>query len=61
MVWGNDREMMTSDAGGGVYYGGVASYDGAKLSLALSETADGTQPGGGQYTKQSAGACDFCV
>ena len=43
---GNDREMMTSDAGGGVYYGGVASYDGAKRRLALSDAAGGTQPGG---------------
>lgn len=47
MVWGNDREMMTSDAGGGVYVGFVeAQTEGALNQVTLSEAAAGPQPGG---------------
>jgi hypothetical protein len=34
LMHGWDREAMTSDAGGGPYFGGVASVDGAKTTLA---------------------------
>ena len=30
MIWGNDREMMTSDAGGGVYWGAVVPQETSK-------------------------------
>ena len=47
MVWGNDREMMTSDAGGGVYAGMVKPQSAdAPLRIELAESATGTQPGG---------------
>ena len=47
MVWGNDREMMTSDAGGGVYAGMVKAQSAdAPLRIELATTATGTQPGG---------------
>jgi hypothetical protein len=47
-VWGNDREMMTCDGGGGVYFGTAAAPkpgDGA-TTIRLSHPAAGPQPGG---------------
>ena len=48
MVWGNDREMMTCDGGGGVYYGqastNLSSSGGTRIELA--QAAAGPQPGG---------------
>eukprot|EP00039_Didymoeca_costata_P023790 m.8277 g.8277 ORF g.8277 m.8277 type:complete len:915 (-) comp3864_c0_seq1:40-2784(-) len=43
MVWGNDREMMTCDGGGGVYYG-PATSSGTHVSLPTA--ASNSQPGG---------------
>ena len=43
MVWGNDREMMTCDGGGGVYFG-AATSKGAVVTL--GGKASGAQPGG---------------
>jgi hypothetical protein len=45
MVWGNDREMMTCDGGGGVYYGGARAGAGS-TRVALAAPATGAQPGG---------------
>ena len=45
MVWGNDREMMTCDGGGGVYYGGARAAAGS-TRIALAAPATGKQPGG---------------
>eukprot|EP00051_Salpingoeca_urceolata_P024169 m.421658 g.421658 ORF g.421658 m.421658 type:complete len:919 (-) comp20198_c0_seq6:105-2861(-) len=47
LVFGGDREMMTLDGGGGVYYGpveGPPATSGTQLKLAAE--AQGTQPGG---------------
>ena len=64
MVWGNDREMMTSDAGGGVYYGSVAAYrhvetengvTGGGVSIDLHDTVYGVQPGGAMCVLQGTG------
>ena len=47
MVWGNDREMMTSDAGGGVYAGMVKAQTARQpLRIELAVPATGAQPGG---------------
>ena len=43
MVWGNDREMMTCDGGGGVYFGGATSKG---TAVTLSTASHGSQPGG---------------
>ena len=43
MVWGNDREMMTCDGGGGVYFGGATSVG---TAVSLANAASGAQPGG---------------
>lgn len=45
MVWGNDREMMTCDGGGGVYYGTATAPLGS-TTVTLSSPASGPQPGG---------------
>jgi hypothetical protein len=41
LMHGWDREAMTSDAGGGAYFGNVASADGAKLTLAADPDTGG--------------------
>ena len=43
LIWGNDREMMTCDGGGGVYYGPATS---AGTEVTLAAPAAGPQPGG---------------
>ena len=45
MIWGNDREMMTCDGGGGVYFGGAVQDD-TGLHIKLARNASGSQPGG---------------
>ena len=57
MVWGNDREMMTTDCCGGVYFGGVAACNGTRVTLAAEPA--GPQPGGALCVLNgtSAGDC----
>ena len=46
MVWGNDREMMTSDAGGGVYWGRVVTgkkQNKDQISVASSASASASE------------------
>jgi hypothetical protein len=50
-VWGNDREMMTCDGGGAVYYGeiqqqGPSPAERATVKLAVGKHASAAQPGG---------------
>ena len=50
-IWGNDREIMTFDGGGGVYTGSVVPQTatgatGAAATLAVPATGLGAQPGG---------------
>ena len=46
-VWGNDREMMTTDCCGGVYYGRVQPQPAASLrTVALATPMISPQPGG---------------
>lgn len=52
MVWGNDREMMTCDGGGGVYFGHATS---AGDIVTLASPAAGPQPGGGVCVLQGTG------
>lgn len=54
-VWGNDREMMTSDAGGGVYAGFVKLQT-DPLAVHLARPAEGTQPGGAMCVLSGTGA-----
>lgn len=41
LMHGWDREAMTSDAGGGLYYGGIVSCDGVRLTLKEAPNAQG--------------------
>lgn len=55
-VWGNDREMMTSDAGGGVYSGNVKAQAAGSTTVTLAIQAHGTQPGGAMCVLGGTGA-----
>jgi hypothetical protein len=55
-VWGNDREMMTSDAGGGVYSGHVKAQAAGSTVVTLATPAHGTQPGGAMCALRSTAA-----
>eukprot|EP00041_Stephanoeca_diplocostata_P029767 m.886641 g.886641 ORF g.886641 m.886641 type:complete len:955 (-) comp23627_c0_seq5:567-3431(-) len=65
MVWGNDREMMTCDNGGGVYYGAVLPAANARHSnetrqvpetlIHLNTSASAAQPGGAMCVLQGTG------
>ena len=59
-VWGNDREMMTTDCCGGVYYGHVAPQSTAAPSTALTLASPMTspQPGGALCVLEGTGAGD---
>ena len=46
MVWGNDREMMTTDCCGGVYYGRVREESAEGTCVHLAGTMIYPQPGG---------------
>ena len=59
MIWGNDREMMTSDAGGGVYWGAISVTDSHTGELTLKDWVGGIQPGGAMCILQgtATGEC----
>lgn len=46
MVWGNDREMMTLDGGGGVYFGLIEKATHGSASVTIAKPATGPQPAG---------------
>ena len=54
MVWGNDREMMTSDAGGGVYWGRVVTgkkQNKDQISVASAASASASEKDAATTTK----------
>jgi len=58
-VWGNDREMMTTDCCGGVFFGYVKPQDSELLKVSLSSPMISPQPGGALCVLNgtSAGDC----
>lgn len=59
MVWGNDREMMTLDGGGGVYYGHVKPSTRGATSIVLLKSAQAAQPGGALVVLNGTGTGQY--